>query len=189
MKIPYHFLWIIALLLLLGCSGTSKVSYTPEGIASFRDLVGKKSFKFIAETANPTMTTGINAVANAGLWPPGSTVSNIMLQGNNDYLEVHGDSISADLPYFGERQMGGGYDSNTGIRFNDVPSNYKEEYDASKNEMRITFTITENLESYRVTLTAFPNKRTTVIINSAQRFPIRYLGEITEIEQDKEGSD
>ncbi|PIB25755.1 DUF4251 domain-containing protein [Maribacter sp. 4G9] len=188
MKIPYHFLWIITLLLLIGCKSTSKVAYTPEGIASFRDLIDKKSFKFIAETANPTMTNGMNALANAGLWPPGSTVSNIMLQGNNDYLEVHGDSISADLPYFGERQMGGGYDSNTGISFKGIPSHYKEEYDASKNEMRITFTITENLESYRVTLSAFPNKRATVIINSAQRFPIRYLGEITEIEDSDKSS-
>lgn len=182
MKIPFRLLCIIAILLLIGCNSTSKVPYTPEAITSFRDFIDKKSFRFIAQTANPTMTNGINAVANAGLWPPGSTFSNIMLQGNNDYLEVNGDSISADLPYFGERQMGGGYDSNTGISFNDIPSNYKEEYDASKNEMLIIFTITENLESYRVILTAFPNKKATVIINSAQRFPIRYLGEITEIE-------
>jgi hypothetical protein len=160
------------------------VSYTPEQIASFKDFIKNKSYTFLADTANPTMTNGVSAVANSGLWPTGGNISNILLQGNNSYLKVRGDSIEADLPYFGERQMGGGYDSNTGISFNGIPTHYKEDYNDSKNEVLITFTITEKLETYQVTLSIFPNKKATVIINSSQRFPIRYLGDIQALKDD-----
>lgn len=173
-------------MLLLGCGSASKVSYTDAEIAAFTDFMATKSYKFVAQTANPTMSNGITAVANSGLWPPGGTFSNIQLQGNDDFLKVNGDSISADLPYFGERQMGGGYNSESGIVFNDIPSRYKEEYDTTKNEMRITFTISEMTESYRVTMNIFPTKKATLIINSAQRFPIRFLGELEDLEAAKD---
>lgn len=182
MKTFLQILLILGGLLLWGCGSGIKSIYTPEQIALFRDVINGKSYTFLANTANPTMTNGISAVANSGLWPPGGTFSNILLQGNDNYLIVKGDSISADLPYFGERQMGGGYDSNAGISFKGIPSRYKEEYDDSKNQMHITFTISEKLETYQVTLSVFPNNKASVVINSSQRFPIRYLGDLKEQE-------
>lgn len=182
MKAYTYILLVFGTLLLLSCGSTSKVSYTQEQLTSFTNFLDTKSYKFLADTANPTMTNGVTAVAMSGLWPPGGTFSSISLQGNNNYMTVKGDSILADLPYFGERQMGGGYGNNTGITFKGIPSRYKEEFDASKNEMRIVFTISDKLETYQVTLSAFPNKKATLIVNSTQRFPIRYLGELKELE-------
>ncbi len=182
MRVYTYILFLLGTFLLLSCGSASKVSYTQEQLTSFTNFLDAKSYRFLADTANPTMTNGVSAVANSGLWPPGGTFSNILLQGSNNYMTVKGDSIMADLPYFGERQMGGGYGNNTGITFKGIPSRYKEEFDVSKNEMQIVFTITDKVETYQVTLNAFPNKKATLIINSSQRFPIRYLGELKELE-------
>lgn len=46
------------------------------------------------------------SISSSRLFPPGGTVSRIDLTSNANYSEVHGDSISVYLPYFGERQMG-----------------------------------------------------------------------------------
>lgn len=166
----------------LSCSSSSNVSYSPEEIATFKDFINNKSYEFIASTANPMPSRGMSAIANTGLLPPGSTISNIQLQGNSNYLKVEGDTVTAFLPYYGERQSGGGYNSDAGIIFNDVPSSYNQEYLAEKNEMQIIFTISEKAEGYRVTMNLFPNKKATVVVTSSQRFSIRYLGEIKPLE-------
>ncbi|ASV32081.1 DUF4251 domain-containing protein [Maribacter cobaltidurans] len=182
MKTCLHIVCSLSLLFLLGCKTSSKVSYTSQQITEFKDFMNAKSFEFIATTANPLPGRGMMAVANSGLLPPGSTMSNIQLQGTSNYLRVEGDTISAFLPYYGERQSGGGYTSDAGIVFDGIPSNYKEEYDAQKNEMQITFSISEKSETYQVSLNLFPNKKATVVVTSSQRFSIRYFGNIKEIE-------
>ncbi len=183
MKTSLYIVCTLSLLLLWGCSSSSKVStYTDGQIGAFKDFVNSKSYEFIASTANPIPGRGMMAVANSGLLPPGSTMSNIQLQGTSNYLKIEGDTISAFLPYYGERQSGGGYNSDAGIVFDGIPSDYKEEYDAQKNEMRITFTISEKSEGYRVTMNLFPNKKATVVVTSSQRFAIRYLGDLKELE-------
>ena len=168
-------------LLFLNCS-SSRYSFGYNEIASFKNLLARRSYEFIASTANPIPGRGMMAIANSGLLPPGSTMSNIQLQGTSNYLRIEEDTISAFLPYYGERQSGGGYNSDAGIVFDGVPSDYKEEYDAQKNEMRITFTISEKSEGYRVTMNLFPNKKATLVVTSSQRFAIRYLGDIKELE-------
>ena len=182
MKTWLHILSILILMLLMGCASSSKVSYTSGQISAFRDFLNTKSYEFIASTANPVPGKGMMAVANSGLLPPGSTMSNIQLQGTSNYLRIEGDTISAFLPYYGERQSGGGYNSDAGIVFDGIPSDYKEEYNAQKNEMRIIFTISEKSEGYRVTMNLFPNKKATVVVTSSQRFAIRYRGDIKELE-------
>lgn len=175
-------LFLLVSVILTGCSSTSKVTYSSEEIATFKDFINNKSFEFIANTANPIPSSGMNAIANTGLLPNGSTISNISLQGNNNYLKFEGDTISASLPYYGERQSGGGYNNDAGILLNGVPSRYEQEFIPEKNEMRIIFTISENVEVYRITMNLFPNNKATIVVNSSQRFSIRYLGEIYPLE-------
>lgn len=187
MKYYIYLVWVLVLILGISCKST-KSTYTSQEVALFRDFLDNKSYEFVATVANPIPSTGMTAIANTGLLPPGSTVSNIQLQGNFNYLRVKGDTISASLPYYGERQQGGGYHSDAGIKFNDVPSNYSETYDSEKNEMRINFSISGKSEGYRVTLYLYPNKKATAVVNSNQRFSIRYLGEIKALEEKPEVS-
>lgn len=175
-------------LILWACGSANRTTYTPEEIDTFKSFIDNKSYEFVAATASPIPSTGMTAIANSGMLPPGSTAANIQLQGNYNYVKVAGDSISAYLPYYGERQSGGGYNSDAGIIFNDVPSSYKENFDPDKNEMKIIFTISEGVETYRVTMNIFPNNKTTVIVTSTQRFAIRYLGEIKPVEETTEMS-
>lgn len=164
----------------IGCS-SARVA-TPSEIETLQTIVATKSFEFTADSASPMATRSLNAVANSGLLPPGSNASRINLVGDSNYLKIEGDSVSANLPYFGERQMGGGYGASTGIEFDGLPKDYKEHYDSEKNKYTIGFNINNNTEQYTVLMDIFSNLSTTISVVSSSRFSIRYDGTIKEIE-------
>lgn len=170
---------------LIGCSATKVPSQ--EALNELKSLVEGKSFEFTANWANPMATQSMNAIANSGLLPPGSNASRINLIGNANFLKVMGDSVAANLPYFGERQLGGGYGTATGIEFNTKPSSYSERYDAEKYNYQIRFNANNNTEQYTVVLNIFASKSASVSITSSDRLSIRYDGVISSIEdKDKE---
>src|SRR5690606_7693517 len=110
---------------------------------------------------------------------PGSTAGQINLVGNTNYLRMDKDSISAYLPYFGERQMGGNYGgTNGGIEFEGVPKNLKIT-PTDKNGYNISFSINDkenNPENYRVYIQIFHDLNANMVISSSQRLSIRYRG-------------
>ncbi len=172
--------------LLLGC-GTSKELASATGSSELRDLINSQNLEFRAEWANPMASQGLYAISNAGLLPPGSNVGAIQITGTNNFLKMQGDTITANLPYFGERRLGGGgYGGNTGIEFNGVPNAYQQTYDAEKNRLEISFEIGDKTEDYDVRLTIFPNKTAGLSVNSSQRNSIRYTGAVTPMEKETE---
>ena len=144
----------IVLSILFSCSSAKNSISDTHPIHS---LISSRSFEFTADWASPMVTQSMNSIANSGLIPPGSTISRINLAGNPNYLKVFGDSVSANLPYYGERQFGGGYGSATGIEFNGIPEDY---------EM----------------MAIFPSKSTTVAVSLNNRNSIRYEGAIEALE-------
>jgi hypothetical protein len=89
---------------------------------------------------------------------------------------VASDTVSAELSYYGERQMGGGYNSKGGIEFKGVPKNYEVSKNAKKNYYTLRFSISEKSENYQIWLNLFPDLSGTLSINSSQRHPITYYG-------------
>ena len=162
---------------LIGC-GSSNVG-APADNKLIDGLINKKSFEIVSQSATPQNTMAINAVANSGLLAPGDTSGLINLIGNVNYLRVHGDSISAYLPFFGERRMGVVYGSqNGGISFDGTPTNYVVK-NGKKNAREIRFTINDEeneTEHYRVLIYMYPNLRTTININSTHRTSMTYRG-------------
>lgn len=165
--------------LLISCSSTKKNISDTHPIHA---LISSKSFEFTADWANPMVTQSMTAVANSGLIPPGSNVSRINLTGNPNFIKIVADSVSASLPYYGERQFGGGYGSATGIEFNGIPEGYDQTFDADKGKYTISFNIKDTSDRYYVTMAIFPSKSTTVAVSLNNRNSIRYEGAIKALE-------
>ncbi|WP_339627358.1 DUF4251 domain-containing protein [uncultured Maribacter sp.] len=169
----------IVLSILFSCSSAKNSISDTHPIHS---LISSRSFEFTADWASPMVTQSMNSIANSGLIPPGSTISRINLAGNPNYLKVFGDSVSANLPYYGERQFGGGYGSATGIEFNGIPEDYEQTFDTDKGKYTISFNISDKSDRYYVMMAIFPSKSTTVAVSLNNRNSIRYEGAIEALE-------
>ena len=182
-KNQYPLVALIILLVLSAC-GSSKPSYTSEQIEELNKLVESKSFLFEAEFANPLATQSMNAVSNAGLLPPGSAVNRINLMGTNNFLEVKGDTVSANLPYYGERQIAGAYNnSDVGIQFNGVSENFKMSYNETKAAYEFEFTAKNKSEIFNINGVLFANNTVSLYVNSSQRLTINYQGILKELSE------
>ena len=171
---------LIVLTVMYSC-GSTKNALNAEAAKKFTNFIENHSFEFTADWVNPMATQGLNAISNAGLLPPGSNAGSIQINGTSNFLRIKGDSVMANLPYYGERRFGGGYGSSTGIEFEGVPLNYSEDYNTEKEQYTISFQIQKKMENYNVNLFVFPNKTATVSVVSNQRNSIRYQGHVAEL--------
>ncbi len=170
--------------LLLSCSSSSKISDSYSKLLD--DLVSSKYFEIESDRVFPLATASLNSISNAGLLPPGSSAGQISLIGNPNYLKVLGDSVVTYLPYYGERQMGGGYDSNGGrIEFEGIPNDMDITKDKENQRYTIQFKMKDDSENFNVNITLFPNLTSIISVNSSQRFPIRYTGSVKSIQNDE----
>ncbi|WP_350285862.1 DUF4251 domain-containing protein [uncultured Croceitalea sp.] len=177
---------IIISIVLTACSATKTAKYSETELSNFKTLVESQRFNFNPRWANPMGTQSLNAIANAGLLAPGSTVNRIDLIGTAGFFTVKGDSVMADLPYYGERQMGGAYNPNDiGINFEGVPRKFKLTFNEKKQAYEIKFDINNGTEVFNVNGVLFPNKKAMLFINTSQRLTIQYQGDFEELD-DKE---
>ena len=182
MNLKWKYFAVLIMLIAIGCASKSRYSSTPDQIENLRTLVSKKYFEINADWASPMATQSLTSVANAGLIPPGSTVTRINITGTASYLRIMGDSVKAQLPYYGERQMGGGiYNQNkTGIQFEGIPRDFSVLSNPKSNGQTMKFTISENGESFDVTAELFPSLSSTITIASSHRTTIWYNGFLSE---------
>ncbi len=170
---------------LWSCGSTSKTMGANAQTQELDELVSKKHFEIQSDRAMPTATASLNSISNAGLFPPGSSASQVSLIGNSNYLKIMGDSVAVYLPYFGERQMGGGYNKDgPGIKFEGVPKSMEITKDKEKQRYDIRFKMKDDSETFNVNITLFPNLNSIIDLNSSQRFPIRYSGSVKAISSD-----
>ena len=170
------------LLLLVGCGATNKTVAPSFKSKALDGMVTEKEFKIDVEWARPLLTNSLSQVMIAGLQPPGNTVGQINVMGNGSFLKMEGEKVSANLPYFGERQMGGGFNSNAGIKFDGIPSGLEIDKDEAKQRYDIKFTISEDIETYLVKLYLASNGAATIVVNSSQRTTIRFQGRVSALE-------
>lgn len=146
--------------------------------------IEERSIQVQADWAIPLMTQGMAQVANSGLLMPGSNAGRINLMGNSNYFRIKGDSLFISLPYFGERQMGGGYgNSNVGINYEGKPFSF--EVRPEKDRYILEIDVKDQLEVYRFNLFLFPSGKADINVNSSHRTSIRYSGQIIPNEDSK----
>lgn len=169
---------------ILSC-GTSREA-SSEDLARLDDMIQDQYFEIEAQWAMPLATNAMNQIAISGLLPPGDSASQINIQGNSDYFKFEGDTVTADLAYFGERQMGGGYNRNTGIEFKGVPNDLEITNDKEKQHYIINFNIDDDTENYQVSLRLYPNLNALIYVNSTQRNSISYRGNLKDLDAQEE---
>ncbi len=182
MKLNFKYVAVLIAGITISCGSSSKTVSSQAKLQQLEELVNSRSFQIESDWAMPLMTNSMNSISNAGLLPIGSTGNMISLIGNNNFLKMEGDTISAYLPYFGERQMGGGYSNNdNAIQFKGIPRNYEVTEDKKTGSKEISFNINNRTESFRVFISLAPNMSSNINVNSTERFTIRYRGDVVPI--------
>jgi len=174
---------LVVLMVFISCTSNKIVT---EAQQKEMILWGNKTpFKIVSHRASPTPTAAFSAVANSGLLAPGNTAANISLIGNANFFKMDGDTISAYLPYFGERRFGSNYGSNEGgISFNDKPLIKEISYNVKKQRAEMHFRIKQERDNeiYDILILIFANHSAHISVNSSERTPINYYGEIKPLE-------
>ena len=173
---------VVALSLIWSC-GSSKNEETmvkkERQLNDLKELVNTKSFIFNAETANPMQTYAVMQVTNALLRNTGNTAGRIYLAGNGDYVKIMGDTVKAELSYFGESRVVTSVDPrDSGINFEGQPTNYKVSENEKKKTLTLEFDIKSKTDQYNVTMQLYPSQHAKIFVNSANRNSIRYDGKI-----------
>jgi hypothetical protein len=170
---------VICLLTLQSCQ-TAKLAASPKQMQLQKEFAETTSFKITSNWANPLPTTGMNALSNSGLIPPGSTASRINIIQNSNYLSMEGSKVDVYLPFYGERRMGGGYNNNSsGIKYKGAVEKLKVAFNDKKKLYTISFVMKQKTESYDVTIDLFQNLTTRINIDSSHRTHISYDGVAT----------
>ena len=170
---------LITSLLILSCA-SSRVDVRSN--ESLNQWIDAKQYSLEATTAMPMNTVAVSAVLNSNILGPGNSASQINLIGNSNFLRIKGDSVHASLPYFGERRMGGSYNSReTGITVNGLYKDYK--VDTKKGMYVITFSArdTQGNENYDFILNISPSLHADYSVQSSQRSNIHYRGRIEKL--------
>jgi hypothetical protein len=181
------FAFTVILLSIVSC-GSSNV-YTAQEKASLEKLVTDRNFEIELQWARPLVTNSLNQLGNSGLFRPEDDISQINLQGSQNTFKFENDTVSANLPYYGERQMGGGYNSDGGgIDFETTPKELTLTKDDDKDYYLMEFNVRDkdSNENYDVSLTLYPSLNAIIDIWSSQRNTIQYNGTLKAITEPKE---
>ena len=175
--------YIVLILLSLGLMSCGNSTVTAEDEAQFeklKNLVESRQFEIDSDWALPQASNSLNQIQNTGLLGPGNTAGSINLIGNPNYLRINGDSIKAQLPFFGERRMGSGHynDRKGGIELDGLYEDYSAEWNEKKRRYVIKFQAQDKNEQFMVTLNLFPNNNSSMILTGVQRTPIQYTGRV-----------
>lgn len=174
-----HCIIISFVFCVLCCCSSSKVETTPEQKIKLTQLVQSKNFEITSDMAYPQVRSGMNSLQNSGIIAPGNSISQIDLTGNTNYVKIVGDSIYAELPYFGERQMNVAYNgSDTFISIKGLVNDYSSKENSKDNSYDISFSARTKTEVLKFEINIFPNLSTTMFVNGPTRFPIRYTGKV-----------
>ncbi|WP_051286103.1 DUF4251 domain-containing protein [Salinimicrobium terrae] len=157
--IPVTFLFFA--ILLTSCGSFQRDSSNSIEYIQMLEKVQDLEFEIENEWANPMKYRRVN------------------LLGNPNHIKFEGDSVKVYLPFFGERQFGGGYGSDEGaIQYEGPLKDLRIEERPRKNQIRIFFEGSNDSENLDFSVIVFPNGKTTTLVNSSQRDQINYEGKI-----------
>jgi hypothetical protein len=168
---------------LVGCQSAQNAVADPIKEKQLKEMVESKEFRILANTASPIATAEMNQLSS--LLVQGSTPNRILLTGGQDYFVMSGDSISADLPYYGVRQLGGEYNQKRGgIVFDGAYKSFKSEYNEKKGMYTLKYRIYSNKESFNVVVKIFTNLKVEMYVNTSHRTAINYSGVVSTTEKE-----
>ncbi|TXG39723.1 DUF4251 domain-containing protein [Seonamhaeicola maritimus] len=171
-------LTILVLALIFVNCGSGKQVVKAEALEKLNAIVKMDNITIESDQANPQNAL---LMANTGLLPVGSTGGSINLIGNPNHLKIMGNSLSIDLPFYGEMRMGGGYNTdNAGINFEGIPDVFEHSFNSKKSTQNYYFEVKNENEAFQINLSIYPSLRTEIRVNSSHRTFISYRGQVIE---------
>ena len=175
----------IVLVFFTSCS--SKQAVTLDTAKRTNELIVQKRFSINCTTAQPMQTAALQSIANSGLIAPGNSLSQININGSQNYFKVLNDSIEVSLPYYGEQRIPLEYGrTNTGIQFKGIPKEATFDAKDKKGNTVLKFTFKNGREQCRAQVKIFPSGKSNILIASSHRTSINYRGAIKTIATNKE---
>jgi len=174
--------FLMVIMVLVGCRGPKTIAATEAQTKALEAMVHEKHFSIESNQAFPMVSTGLVSLSNRGIIAPGNSASNISLIGNANYVKVYKDSVDIALPYFGERQLPGGYNNRSiGFEFKGVPKDFNIIKDEKTQGYQIKFSFQNknSIEACDVRIKLYPNLSTKIDINSSHRTFISYRGTVS----------
>ena len=178
--------YCLLILCCFACASSKTASTTTEEDNAFESISKNEPFEIESSWAQPQITSAFAQLGD--FLPPGSTVGNINIVGNSNYLQINDSIVKAFLPFYGERRQGSVYRSDKmGIEFEGIPQDFKTNV-GKKNSYEIRFKVKDknySSESYMVYVQVFPNLSGSININSSHRSSITFRGRANIIENDE----
>ena len=169
----------VVLVMITACG--VKKSGTPAEFADLTSLMNNgETIRIEMNAAYPLNTFASQQVINQIMRNTGDTANRIDLTGDGAFLEFSADTVSADLPFFGERRQGGGYNNSqdSGIFFEQAPEDYQFAANESDLQYDVDFEANNKTENFDVNVVVFANGSATVYVRSSARTVIRYDGRV-----------
>lgn len=126
-------------------------------------LVDSKEFVFVGKRAFPK---GLRTVD---------------LTTNTNFIEFKPDFIKSEMPFFGRGYSGIGYGGDSGLKFEGKPLEFS--IVKAKKTYELNARVKGESDVFRITLSILEEGSATLTINSNNRSPISYYGEISKIEK------
>lgn len=166
---------ILLILFFFQTAISCKSTATVVEMNALKEVVESQNFNFVADSANPMPIANVSGLQN--LLPRGSNMANINLNDITNFLNIKGDLIDLDMPYYGVNRMVTTYNTrNVGMQFKGKIKSSDIKFNAKKNKYTLKYTIKTDMESLALILVMFPNQTATLSINSSHRNSISYNG-------------
>lgn len=160
-KVISYFSLLLIISSLISCGG-SKNTTEEDNFEKLKNMVHYQRFEIENQWANPLRGNMIDLI------------------GNPNYIRFSKDSVDIYLPYFGERQAGGGYGSRQGgIIYEGVPKDLTIKEDEKEKNIMLRFSGQRGTEDLRFFIILYPDGNTNTSVNSSQRDAISYRGDFS----------
>jgi hypothetical protein len=171
-------LFIVLALLFTSC----KSSFTEQDrdkLIVLQKQMNEETFEFQVTAVRPFNTQALNNVANDILIRSGNSAARINVQGDNYSMKIGEEQAVFSLPFYGERRVGGGYNTNdVGYKFTGDLKNLRSTINEKEKCIIYEFTTNNQVETLDVELRVFNPNSAQLNINSSHRTFIKYDGNI-----------
>ncbi len=168
---------LIVFAMIAACSSSKDPLVTANTLNKIENLANERQFVVDFNTAYPQNTAATQQVMNSLLIQTGNSAGRIDIAGDGAKLTVDGETSTADLPFFGERRMGGSYgNTNVGIEFDEaIMKDYKVLRQGEK--VTVTYGVSNSENDYfNVRMDIFSKYNVRALITSTKKTNMQYDG-------------
>ncbi len=163
--------------MMAACGSSKDPLVTSDTLNKIENLANERNFVVEFNTAYPQNTTASQQVLNSFLIQTGNSASRIDIAADGAKLTVDGEASTADLPFFGERRIGGSYgNENVGIEFDQATM---KDYKVLRQGEKVTVTYgVSNSENdfFNVRMDIYSKYNVRALITSTKKTNMQYDG-------------